>query len=95
MQSAGLVNRAGEGRQYGLATLLIELWRKGRGAKERRARQMELIELLPLGGKRQLMLVRCGEERFLVGGGSESVQTIVKLDGYPPVTERPQDELCK
>jgi flagellar biogenesis protein FliO len=38
------------------------------------------VESLPLGGKRQLMLVACGEEIFLVGGGPESVQTIIRLN---------------
>jgi hypothetical protein len=42
-------------------------------------RQMQLIETLGLGGKRQLMLVSCGGERFLVGGGLESVETIVRV----------------
>jgi hypothetical protein len=37
------------------------------------------VETLQLGGKRQLMLVTCAGESFLVGGGMESVETIVRL----------------
>lgn len=41
--------------------------------------EMRRIETLALGGKRQLMLVSCGNERYLVGGGSESVDCIVRI----------------
>jgi hypothetical protein len=37
------------------------------------------VETLPLGGKRQLMLVTCAGESFLIGGGVESVETIVRV----------------
>ncbi len=40
-------------------------------------RKMELVETLNLGGKRQLMLVQCDGQRYLVGLGSDSVQSIV------------------
>jgi flagellar biogenesis protein FliO len=38
---------------------------------------MRLAETLSLGGKRQLMLVICDGQRFLVGTGGEGVGTIV------------------
>jgi flagellar biogenesis protein FliO len=49
--------------------------------RERRAaiRQMHLLEILPLGGKRQLMLVSCAGEHFLVGGGIDGIATIVRV----------------
>ena len=51
-------------------------------------RQLRLVETLALGGKRQLMLVTCAGERFLVGGGLESVETIVRLkDQVLPLDE--------
>jgi flagellar biogenesis protein FliO len=55
-----------------------------------------LVETLPLGGKRQLMLVTCGEEMFLVGGGPESVETIVRLNGEvsPGLTAENMDGSC-
>lgn len=49
------------------------------------SRQLRLVETLPLGGKRHLMLVVCAGERFLVGGGADSVQTIVRVRANEPV----------
>jgi hypothetical protein len=63
----------------GLAGWLLGLlrgWREQRGMQQK---QLRLVETLPLGGKRQLMLVTCAGESFLVGGGVESVETIVRL----------------
>jgi flagellar biogenesis protein FliO len=94
MQGPAWTNRVGGARQHGLAGMLLELWTKRRTAKEPRVRQMQLLETLPLGGKRQLMLVQCGGDRFLVGGGLESIQTIVRVDGQQDVTRRSQDGLC-
>ena len=64
-----------------LADWLIALFRSWRGLQEAGGKQMQLMESLPLGGKRQLMLVSCAGERFLVGGGAESIETIVRLTG--------------
>jgi Flagellar biosynthesis protein, FliO len=56
---------------------------------------MELIETLSLGGKRQLMLVRCGGQHFLVGGGFDTVETIVPISGAVALTQRVErDALC-
>lgn len=63
----------------GLAGWLMALSRRWRGLRAAQGKQMQLVETLPLGGKRQLMLVSCAGERFLVGGGTESVETIVRL----------------
>ena len=38
---------------------------------------MRVVETLALGGRRQLTLVVCGTERFLVGVSAESVDAIV------------------
>ncbi len=48
---------------------------------ERRAarKHMRVVETLPMGPKRHLYLVSCDGERFLVGGGTDSVQTIVRV----------------
>jgi flagellar biogenesis protein FliO len=62
----------------GLAGWVFDLLR-GLGKRDAHVKQMELVETLALGGKRQLMLVSCGGERFLVGGGPESVETIVRV----------------
>lgn len=63
----------------GLAGWVFGLVRGWRGQREMQRRQLRLVETLPLGGKRQLMLVTCAGESFLVGGGMESVETIVRL----------------
>ncbi|WP_373694179.1 flagellar biosynthetic protein FliO [Edaphobacter paludis] len=57
---------------------------------------MHLLETLSLGGKKTLMLVSCGGERFLVGGGLESVETIVPLKSEISldVTARKSDGPC-
>lgn len=53
---------------------------RGAGTKRLSAtKQMQLVETLPLGGKRSLVLVRCAGELFLVGGGMESVESIVRV----------------
>ena len=52
---------------------------KWRGATTGRMQQMQLLETLPLGGKRQMMLVACEGEHYLVGCGPESVTSIVKV----------------
>jgi flagellar biogenesis protein FliO len=65
---------------HGLAGWLLGLLPGGVGRHAAQVKQMQLIETLALGGKRQLMLVTCGEERFLVGGGLESVETIVQVN---------------
>jgi flagellar biogenesis protein FliO len=79
--SAGLnetVSTASSG-VHGLADWILKLLRAWRGQRETTQRQLRLVELLPLGGKRQLMLVTCAGESFLVGGGVDSIETIVRL----------------
>ncbi len=52
---------------------------KWRGGPRARVQQMQLIETLSLGGKRQVMLVDCEGERFLVGCGGETVTSIARV----------------
>ena len=63
----------------GLAGWVQGLMSGLRGQREVKRKQLRLVETLALGGKRQLMLVTCAGESFLVGGGLESVETIVRL----------------
>ena len=63
----------------GLAGWVQSLMRGLRGQRELKRKQLRLVETLALGGKRQLMLVTCAGESFLVGGGLDSVETIVRL----------------
>ena len=55
-----------------------------RGSSANRMQQMQLLESLPLGGKRQMMLVACEGERYLVGCGPESVTSIVRVSSTAP-----------
>ncbi len=68
----------------GLAGWLIRLYRSRNWSGTRVPAQMELVETLPLGTKRQLMLVVCDGQRYLVGVGAESVDAIVPLCGTAP-----------
>ena len=64
----------------GLAGWVLSLIREWRSGREVQPKKLRLVESLPLGGKRHLMLVSCGEDIFLVGGGPESVEAIVQLN---------------
>jgi hypothetical protein len=75
-----MASKAAAPEVQGLAGWVLGLLRGCLGQREAQVKQMQLIETLALGGKRQLMLVSCGEERFLVGGGLESVETIVRVN---------------
>jgi len=57
--------------------------------KPRADRRLQLVETLPLGGKRQLILVRCDGSDFLVGAGSDGVSAIT-----PIAPTRRADEAC-
>jgi hypothetical protein len=80
----------------GLAGWVLGLLR-GLGQREAQVKEMQLIETLALGGKRQLMLVSCGGERFLVGGGPEGVETIVrvKAEGSVGLQARNLGQICQ
>lgn len=81
----------------GLAGWLMELFRRGTGRRGVQTKQMHLLETLSLGGKRELMLVSCAGERFLVGGGGESVETILRVtaDLSPRTTVEDLDTTCQ
>ncbi len=55
---------------------------------------MELVETLSLGGKRQVMLIECQGERYLVGCGPDAVATIEKVTPDTP-TGRPAAPAAK
>jgi flagellar biogenesis protein FliO len=80
----------------GLAGWMLGLLRAARREHKSTVRQMHLLETLSLGGKKQLMLVDCAGERFLVGGGLESVETIVRVqaEGSPDLAAKKLDRTC-
>lgn len=57
--------------------------------RDRSERRMELVETLQLGGKRQLMLVVCEGQRYLVGAGGDSVHSITEVGQRRPSSLRP------
>jgi len=74
------------------------LGRLGRAGTKRLSgmKQMQLVETLPLGGRRSLMLVRCAGELFLVGGGAEGIESIVRVQGEAsqPFAANKADGVC-
>ncbi|HZY73895.1 MAG TPA: flagellar biosynthetic protein FliO [Edaphobacter sp.] len=77
MQEAG--EASVPGRPCGLAGWMPKILQRLCRESQSETRLMHLVETLPLGGKRRLMLVSCAGEHFLVGGGPESLETIVRV----------------
>jgi flagellar biogenesis protein FliO len=91
------LNEAAVSEVQGLAGWALGLARGWRKPRVSQKKQLQLLETLPLGGKRQLMLVTCAGESFLVGGNFESVETIVRLTAEPAtsLTADRMDESCR
>ncbi|WP_158791929.1 flagellar biosynthetic protein FliO [Granulicella sp. L60] len=91
------IRAAGAPKVEGLAGWAIALLSGWRGEREARPKQLRLVERLSLGGKRELMLVTCGGESFLIGGGLESVESIVRLEdkGLLKDLAKSLDETCE
>ncbi|PXA74594.1 flagellar biosynthetic protein FliO [Vibrio sp. 11986-1-5] len=49
----------------------------------------QIIRQLPVGTKERIMIVQAGEEQFLIGVTSHSIQLIAKLDS--PLTQEAQE----
>ena len=81
----------------GLAGWVLRWWRSRQSLREVQSKQMHVLETLSLGGKRQLVLISCVGERFLVGGSQEGVETIVRVtsDASPRVTSTDKDSTCQ
>jgi flagellar biogenesis protein FliO len=77
------LNEAAASEVQGFAGWVLGLARSWCEPRVSQKRQLQLLETLSLGGKRQLMLVTCAGESFLVGGSFESVETIVRLRAEP------------
>lgn len=43
-------------------------------------RSMKVVDVLPLGGKRQLAVVKCYDRTFLIGMGEREVNLVTELD---------------
>ena len=104
MKTQGNQMRSSEGKnsQTSLAQSILTgmrtLFQKGFGAmgRGRGEPRMELLETLQLGGKRQLMLVLCDGQRYLVGAGGDSVHSIAEIERQPRASleaSRPRENL--
>lgn len=82
--------------KVGVVERLLGLLRRVSGERQSATKHLHLLETLSLGGKRQLLLVSCGGEHFLVGGGLESVETIVCVHSnrYQSVAAKKLDGSC-
>ncbi len=79
----------------GLAGWILRLLRSRSRASRVAQKQLHLVETLSLSGKNFLLLVECAGERFLVGGGPESVQTIVSLQNGRPSNVEAEYKPCR
>jgi flagellar biogenesis protein FliO len=78
---AGQGNQSQNGFTATWTGWLLRVLRSGLAGmgRARGERRLELIETLPLGGKRQLMLVLCDGQRVLVGAGRDGVHSIAEI----------------
>jgi flagellar biogenesis protein FliO len=95
MQGGRAENVSGTLRRQGVTGLLLQMWTARSAAGACHVRKMQLLETLSLGGKRQLALIQCGDEQFLVGGGLETVETIVKVNSVADGLRREQGGVCR
>jgi hypothetical protein len=73
-------------QMQGLAGWVWSLVKGWQGKRSIQQRQLCVVETLSLGGKRQIMLVNCGGESFLIGCGLDSVRVITPLKTELPVS---------
>ncbi len=69
---AGLLAIAHAGKQASVAL-------RARVALKSSSRQMHVLETIALGARRQLLLVECEGQRYLVGAGPDQVGTILAI----------------
>lgn len=100
MRSAGSDGARESSDKPGLAALFLARFhaaaRSGlaRLGTSRGERHMALVEKLELGGRRQLLLVVCDGQRYLVGAGNDSIHSIAAMRAEPEVNH-PADEAIR
>jgi len=67
------------------------------GSMQNRAakRDMRILDVLPLGGKRQLAVVRCYDRTFALGLGEKSVELVAEMDHDAIEADRAQREAAR
>jgi hypothetical protein len=59
--------------------ILVRFMMNSRINQSAERKRMRIVETLSVGPRKQLVLVSCGGEHFLVGTGPESVHTITRV----------------
>ena len=90
-EDRSLSSRQGDGFAGWLIEVLQAVWLRAKVRHDAK-RQMFIIENLSLGSRKQLLLVSCAGEQFLVGTGAESVHTIVRVGAE---TDRHEQQLIQ
>lgn len=70
---------------------LGERWRRrlAQGRERAAKRQMFILESLQVGPKQRVVLLKCGDDRFLIGTGPEGIQSIARVGAAPESGELP------
>lgn len=77
----------------GLIALAAWLFRRFIGSSVRAKaakRSLQIVDLLPLGGKQRLCVVRCYDRTFALGLGDKEVALIAELDAVIEPAARPR-----
>ena len=67
----------------GILTAIGGSWDRRNGST---ARRLRVLETLSIGPKKQLLLIRCDGEKYLVATGPDSVQSILRVDSQARAT---------
>jgi flagellar biogenesis protein FliO len=97
MQNTGIETmREGSGEsRAGVAAIIRAGLRRvfAKLGQARGERRMELVERMELGGRRQLLLVVCDGQRYLVGTSSDGVHAIAAMRAQPEVRPCADEEM--
>lgn len=89
MRAGPASGRRASGMGRGLVWSLL----KCLGVSQARSKAgLELLETLSLGGRRQLFLIACGGERYLVGAGAEGVGSMLRVGAVGAADESGRGE---
>jgi len=82
----------------GICTLGVMLRKLMARTVRKRAskRSLQVMDVLPLGGKQRLAVVRCYDRSFLLGIGDKEVRAIAELDAEEVLApEAPEEEVIE
>jgi flagellar biogenesis protein FliO len=61
-------------------------------ARRAALRSLQIVDVLPLGGRQKLAVVRCYDRTFLLGLGDKEIERIAELDAEQEATAEPEAE---